>query len=48
MEEYKDEILEEEEVELPEALFRVETLLDALLKYGLEPAHDSQFGAKVF
>ena len=29
MEEYKDEILEEEEVELPEALFRVETLLDA-------------------
>lgn len=29
MEEYKEEILEEEEVELPEALFRVETLLDA-------------------
>ena len=30
MEEYKDEILEEEEApELPEALFRVETLLDA-------------------
>lgn len=29
MEEYKDEILEEEEVELPEALFRAETLLDA-------------------
>ena len=29
MEEYKDEILEEEEVELPEALFRVETLLNA-------------------
>ena len=26
----------------------VETLLDALLKYSLEPAYDAQFGAKVF
>ena len=26
----------------------VETFLDALLKYSVEPAHDTQFGAKVF